>query len=191
MVTKHLERTTQNHTRQFSNAIRKRRERLAYLIAKKWQRDGRYHWTDEELSAAIDEAIERVDTLPSESAQRPSCDARPVQLPLFAAGSESASTRSAAAAQALKRSPTRQAAIERFILQRGQRGALRDEIAADLQMPIQSVCNPVLALIRAGRIVETQRHRLTRTGAKAVVLVAADFSTQPSDKASTENGVRA
>jgi predicted Rossmann fold nucleotide-binding protein DprA/Smf involved in DNA uptake len=177
MVAKTLEPTSQKHTTH-SEATRKRRERLAYLIAKSWRRAGRYQWTDAEMSAAIDQAIERSATASNESHQPPSCDGPPVQMGLFPAGHESAATRSTAAVEALKRSPTRQAKIEGFIVLRGQRGATRDEIAMELSMPIQSVCEPVLSLERSGRIVATTRHRLTRTGSKAVVLVAADFEAE-------------
>lgn len=177
MVTKHLERTSQKHTKQ-TEAIRRLRSSLEYEISRELRKAGQFSWTSAEMSALVDDRLRRQAERRLQTASRPSCDASPVQMGLFDTGKESASTRSAAAAEALRRSPTRQAAIERFIIQRGQRGALRDEIAAELQMPIQSVCDPVLALIRAGRIVETQRHRLTRTGAKAVVLVAASYQSE-------------
>lgn len=58
----------------------------------------------------------------------------------------------------------------------GERGATRDEIAITLNRPIQSVCRPVLDLLRDGAIVELGVMRKTRYGKFAAVVVDARYS---------------
>jgi hypothetical protein len=82
-------------------------------------------------------------------------------------GQHSRATQKAAAK--LKRTPN----IERVLLairDSGARGLTRDEIAMKLAIPVQSVCSPVLSLLRDQAIEETKELRKTRWGAFATVL---------------------
>jgi len=62
-----------------------------------------------------------------------------------------------------------------FIRDRGKVGATREEIETSLAINSNS-CRPrVWELLKANRIAETQETRLTRSGRKAVVLVAVEW----------------
>jgi hypothetical protein len=58
----------------------------------------------------------------------------------------------------------------------GERGATRDELAIMLDRGVQSVCQPVLNLLRDGAIVETAECRPTRWGKPAAVIVDARYA---------------
>lgn len=58
----------------------------------------------------------------------------------------------------------------------GPRGATRDELAIALDRPVQSVCRPVLDLLRDGSIVEPGDMRKTRYGKFAAVVVDARYA---------------
>lgn len=82
-------------------------------------------------------------------------------------GQHSRATREAALKS--KRQPN----IERVLMairESGERGLTRDEIAMQLGIPVQSVCSPVLSLLRDQAIHETKDLRKTRWGAFATVL---------------------
>lgn len=68
--------------------------------------------------------------------------------------------------------PRQRARIFDFVARQGSRGATRDEIAAALELPSNSVTPRVLELIRKGHLQETDRRRPTRYGRAAVVMVA-------------------
>jgi hypothetical protein len=100
------------------------------------------------------------------------------QLNLFSDGNVSRQTRAIAAASSLKREPSKREAIESHIVACGRYGATRNECSDALSIPINCVCGPILALIRSGRLVETNRTRLTPTGHPAAVLVARSVASQ-------------
>ena len=95
------------------------------------------------------------------------------QLDLLDHGLHAGQTRAQAARDALPKQPRRRDAIELHVATCDRYGATRQEIADALQMPIQSVCGPVLALLTEGRLRETDRTRVTRNGKPAAVLVSA------------------
>lgn len=62
-----------------------------------------------------------------------------------------------------------------FIRDRGKTGATREEIETSLGLAGNCVRPRVWELMKANRIAETQETRLTRSGRKAVVLVAVEW----------------
>ena len=95
----------------------------------------------------------------------------PKQPGLFDKGDNAKETRRVALAASIPHRVSRRDRIESFIRDRGRIGATRDEISAELGLPIQSVCPPVLAMLRSGRIIETPKRRNTRAGKPAAVMV--------------------
>lgn len=77
------------------------------------------------------------------------------------------------AAEKIKQhTPQQRERVYRFVVEQGNNGATRDEIAAALQLSAQSATPRVLELINAGHLFETDQRRQTRGGCSAVVLVA-------------------
>lgn len=97
---------------------------------------------------------------------------KPVQGSLFEADDATRQTRQESAVATKSTAESRRESIERFVALRGDHGATRDEIAVGLSLLVQSVCDPVLELRRAGRLVSTRLRRKTRSGFNAVVMVA-------------------
>lgn len=97
---------------------------------------------------------------------------RSEQRDLFDYGQHAARTRAIAAADARPKQPRRRDAIELHVASCGRHGATRQEIADALSMLIQSVCSPVSELLKAGRLRETERTRMTPTGKPAAVIVS-------------------
>jgi len=93
------------------------------------------------------------------------------QLDLFDYGRHAAETRAIAAAAAIDNGPTRREQIAAYVAGCGRNGATRQEIADALALPIQSVCGPVLAMLRSGRLIETDRRRDTKNGKPAAVVI--------------------
>lgn len=87
-------------------------------------------------------------------------------------------TSRAAAEDAAPRQPGRRARMAAYVASCGPYGATRDDIAAALELPIQSVTGPVRELLDAGEVHETARSRPTRLGAAARVLVAPLYASQ-------------
>jgi hypothetical protein len=81
-----------------------------------------------------------------------------------------------AALSVAETAPLQRSRVFEFIASKGEFGANRDEIAAALELPTQSVSPRVVELIRLGMIRETDRRRPTRSGRAAVVLVASSVS---------------
>lgn len=97
----------------------------------------------------------------------------PSQQPdLFDWGATANETRAAAYRGSKPKASRRQDEIAAYVRSCGQHGTTRDSIANVLAMPLQSVCGPVLALLRDGRLREDGRKRATSTGSMAAVLVA-------------------
>jgi hypothetical protein len=68
--------------------------------------------------------------------------------------------------------PTLQAKVLRAILDRGSHGATDDELEVALKMRHQTLSARRRELVLASRITPSGRHRLTRSGRKAVVWIA-------------------
>lgn len=81
-------------------------------------------------------------------------------------------TSRAAADSIQSAAPKQRADVLAYIRRRGTAGATRDEIAASLEMAVQSVTPRVVELIAAGDIRETSETRKTRRGRSAAVLIA-------------------
>ena len=99
------------------------------------------------------------------------------QNSLFDSGENAAETRASAYRAAKSKLAGRKLLVANYVLQCGELGATRDEVAAGVGLPIQSVCSVVLALLRDDRLIETKHRRQTRSGGMAVVLVAAGSPT--------------
>lgn len=103
---------------------------------------------------------------------------KPYNGTLFDQDAPTRETRALAYADSLESGPSRRERIARYVDAQGVQGATRDEIAEALKMPIQSVCSPVKALVASGKLSNTKRKRVTRTGAAAVVIVATRFANE-------------
>jgi len=166
------------------------RERLRYLIARAWRRNGRNAWTDAELSEAVDAALVRRQT--SAPAAAPvSVDSRstagplepqPNQPCLFGANATERETRAIAAASSFASGPRRCDRIAAHVATCGNYGATREDIAEALDLPIQTVCPLVKSMRANGRLVSTSRTRLTRSGKPAAVLVTPGNVTGTGDR---------
>ena len=99
----------------------------------------------------------------------------PQQQCLFDVGVHSKATRAISYANAIEKGASRRARIFEFVRSQDAHGGTRQEIADALELPIQSVCGPVLALLRSGRLIETPSRRDTKHGKPAVVIVAASM----------------
>lgn len=96
-------------------------------------------------------------------------------LPLFDFGQTSAETRAEAAKAALpKLSRRSQAAVEK-LHRAGSAGLTRHELAAAMDLPLQSVCSIALKVLRSGQAIEDGRKRKTPCGHDAAVMVAVEF----------------
>lgn len=99
---------------------------------------------------------------------------KPVQPPLFDAGTDTAETRKLAAAPAFQRLPTRAKRALSFLVHRAQYGATPDEISVHLDIPAHSAPSIVGRLRDDGLVIATAERRLTRCNKNAVVYVAAE-----------------
>lgn len=158
-----------------NNAGNGERERLRFLYCQARKKAGLPNGTDAEIESAIDRALERRAKENREHArpvdERPTSP--PVQMSLVDCDDATKRTRANAAADAIPKHASRRERVARWIAQRGEYGATRDEIeAADLGLGIQSVCPIVNELQKQGLIIPTGRTRPTRRGKSAVVMVA-------------------
>jgi hypothetical protein len=71
------------------------------------------------------------------------------------------------------RTGTQRRAVLEAVSEAGHEGRTREELALGLRFPLNSVLPRVVELLDAGLVVETTRTRLTSTGSRAAVLVAA------------------
>jgi hypothetical protein len=94
----------------------------------------------------------------------------PNQPGLFDHGQHARETSQIARASAIPKQSSRRERIENYIRAAGKSGRTRDEISVGLSLPIQSVCPPVLAMLRSGRLIETNQRRNTRAGKPAAVI---------------------
>ena len=85
---------------------------------------------------------------------------------------KSTNARSAAIKYARPALSKRQALILRFVVSKGDFGVTREEISTATGIPLQSVCDPVLQLLRQGLIRENGKTRKTSSGSQAAILVA-------------------
>jgi hypothetical protein len=138
---------------------------LRYAIARRWRRERRT-WTTAELEAAVAGIVRQQ----QRDATEPRRDAK--QLDLLDHGRYSNETRAIAAASSMKRQRSRRDAIELHIAAKGVYGSTREEVARFLQVGVNYVTGPILALIRSGRLVETSRKRATISGHPAAVIVS-------------------
>ncbi len=90
--------------------------------------------------------------------------------PLFDYGSAAAATRAAAHDAAKPKQTARQLAAIEALRLAGSRGLTRHELAEFMGLPLQSVCSPVLAILRSGLANEDGRKRATESGAQAAVI---------------------
>jgi hypothetical protein len=95
----------------------------------------------------------------------------PRQLDLLDHGLNATQTRAIAAAASLTKAPTRRELIADYVHSQGTTGATRQQISDALDLPIQSVCGPVLSMLVSGRLIETDRKRDTSNGKPAAVIV--------------------
>lgn len=93
-------------------------------------------------------------------------------MPLFDFGQHAKTTKAMAHSSARPRQADRRKRIAAYVRSCGARGAHREEIATAMAMPLQSVCSPVLELLREGVLIETPQRRPTKTGSMAAVIIA-------------------
>jgi hypothetical protein len=101
-----------------------------------------------------------------------------VQLSLFDANSATKKTRAIACAAAMAKGPSRRELCFEYALRQGTHGCTGDEIGLALDIPSQSMPAIIGALRAAGRLIPTNRTRLTRLGKPAVVYVARGFESR-------------
>ena len=99
------------------------------------------------------------------------------QQMLFDFGSHAQETRAAAAKAAAKHESRIRRRVLDYVTACGSVGATRQEIASGIGRPVQSVCSPVLSLLRDGLLCETPDRRTTPWGKLAVVIVATEFAS--------------
>lgn len=68
--------------------------------------------------------------------------------------------------------------VWRFILSRGWHGAMDQEIRDELKIEQSSLSPRRAELIKAGDVVESGRHRKTRSNRKSIVWIAARFASK-------------
>ncbi|MGB7323425.1 MAG: hypothetical protein WBD31_01045 [Rubripirellula sp.] len=90
---------------------------------------------------------------------------------LFDWGQHAQETRAIAAASSLPKHKSRREQIFDYVAECGPVGCLRHDIANHFDWPLSSVCGPVLALLRNGRLIEVGK-RESPYGSPAAVLVA-------------------
>jgi predicted Rossmann fold nucleotide-binding protein DprA/Smf involved in DNA uptake len=94
------------------------------------------------------------------------------QPDLFDWGATARATRAAAFDASKPKANERHERVFAYVASCGERGATREEVANSTGIKLQSVCSPVLALLREGRLREDGRTRLTSSGSKAAVFIA-------------------
>ncbi len=99
-----------------------------------------------------------------------------VTCPLFDNGATVAATRSAAHDDAKPKQNARRAAAIESLRLAGTRGLTRHELAAMLELPLQSICPIALAVLRNGDAIEDGRKRATNTGSQAAVIVISEVA---------------
>lgn len=82
-------------------------------------------------------------------------------------------TSRAAAASIEPATGTKRAAVQAFILGRGDTGATNEEVAEGLGFLLQTVCARCRELQGSGAVRDSGKRRVTRSGRDAVVWVAA------------------
>jgi len=145
-----------------------RREALRYRIIRRWRADGR-RWTDTEIDAAVDAALQRER---SAAPTDPPAASSGIQLQLCDHGGAAARTRAAAARDAMRSARTRRDAVELAVASAGRDGMTRHEVADAIGCPVHGLCRAVIDLRESGRIIETERTRLSPYGRPAAVLVS-------------------
>lgn len=101
-----------------------------------------------------------------------------IQLSLFDANTATKQTRAIACAAAMAKGPSRRERCYDFALRQGTNGCTGDECGRALDIPSQSMPAIIGALRAAGRLIPTNRTRLTRLGKPAVVYVARGFDSR-------------
>lgn len=91
--------------------------------------------------------------------------------PLFDYGATAAAAKAAAHDAAVPKLSARKAAAIEALRLAGPLGFTRHEMAAVLELPLQTVCPIALAILRDGTAVEDGRRRATDSGSMAAVLV--------------------
>ncbi|WP_430451684.1 hypothetical protein [Rhodopirellula europaea] len=97
-------------------------------------------------------------------------------LPLFDFGATAAETKAAAAKAAKPKRKVRSVVALERLQRAGADGLTRDELAAAMDLPIQSVCSVALQILRSGDAVEDGRKRKTACGHDAAVIVLKEFA---------------
>lgn len=98
-------------------------------------------------------------------------DDTPEAMSLFDFGATAQATRAAAYKASQANEPSRRDVIAAYVASCGPDGCTRDSISEGTGIRLQSVCGPVLALLRDGLLIEDGRTRPTETGRQAAVIV--------------------
>lgn len=111
-----------------------------------------------------------------------------IQLSFFDANTATKKTRALAYASAIAKGPSRRELCFDFATRQGAHGCTGDEIGHALDIPAQSMPSIIKVLRAAGRLIPTNRTRLTRLRKSAVVYVARGFDSQATTS-TNEGGV--
>lgn len=110
--------------------------------------------------------------LRADGKRRRQCPVKDSRCDLFDYGATAKATNAAAFEASKPKANARHERVWAYVASCGERGATREEVAHGTGIKLQSICSPVLSLLREGRLREDGRKRLTSSGMKAAVFMA-------------------